>query len=835
MRRMTNKSKVFLLVCFYVFLVLSNTIVVIVILKNTVLAIHLYVVITLFWVILLEQYIISKRKEEASKAKKTFQSIFSKIFQLSTAAMSISSLDDGTIIDISDSFTKILGYEKSDLIGNKRGSLKIYAKNGQLLKIVSTLLEKDQLDNEEIELKDKEGKIHYGIYSARIITVNDEKCIFSSFTDITKRILVEKQFRASEEKYRNIIENNQDMIYITNLDGIFTFVSPGVKRVLGFKPSDLLNKHINKFVVKEDILKIKKITKHMHDERKTIDEFECRVVNQQKDIVWVSINASPTYDEYGNVNGTEGSLHNITKRKQDEIKIKAFQKQKNDISKAINELIQYDNIYEGISKGIKIIGQTVKADRTYFFENTFDNENMIYTVRQRIEWSNGKLTPLIKNPDLKHIEYENIKGVILPLLEKKSLNVMTKDCNQDDLKQILVDQDIKSIYITPIFIEDVFWGFIGFDDCTNDRIWKNEIELLDRYIKSIVINITKNNKFNKQFEQLFIRDQLTGLYNRKYIIERIKEIDSKSNLPIAIIMIDINGLRLVNDMFGMQEGDSVIKKIAQILKETFNKNEVVARIGGDEFGIIIPNSNTNEIYKKRDIVNKEVAKCQTEKLTIGLSFGIAIKEREEEIIDELLHEAELDMYRHKISESTSMLNKGVEVIMNALYAKSEREEQHSKRVSELVIEMGNKLGLNYEKVKQLKTVGLLHDIGKIGIDERILNSPNRLTNEEYEEIKKHAEKGYSILNSIKEFEEISKFVVAIHERYDGNGYPYGIKATDIPYESRIIAIVDAYDAMISKRTYKEPMKKEDVLEELRVNINTQFDPELTQVFIEMMS
>ncbi len=164
--------------------------------------------------------------------------------------------------------------------------------------------------------------------------------------------------------------------------------------------------------------------------------------------------------------------------------------------------------------------------------------------------------------------------------------------------------------------------------------------------------------------------------------------------------------------------------------------------------------------------------------------------------------------------------------------KNKREEEHSHRVSMLCQDMGHALGLTEGDTEELKTIGLLHDIGKIAIEENILNKREELTEDEWQEIKRHPEIGYRILNTVNDMLEIAEYVLYHHERWDGKGYPKGLKGEEIPLQSRIITIADAYDAMTSQRSYRNALQEETAIEELKINSGTQFDPELVRIFIE---
>jgi len=190
------------------------------------------------------------------------------------------------------------------------------------------------------------------------------------------------------------------------------------------------------------------------------------------------------------------------------------------------------------------------------------------------------------------------------------------------------------------------------------------------------------------------------------------------------------------------------------------------------------------------------------------------------------------MYKKKLFESPSMRGKRLKAIINALYEKDKREEQHSRGVSALCESMGKALCLPEKEIETLKTVGLLHDIGKIAIEESIFNKPGKLTEDEWKEIKRHPEIGYRLLNTVNDMSVMAGYVLSHHEKWDGSGYPKGLKGEEIPLQSRIVAVADTYDAMTSERSYRNALPETTALEELRKNAGLQFDPELVRIFIE---
>lgn len=351
-------------------------------------------------------------------------------------------------------------------------------------------------------------------------------------------------------------------------------------------------------------------------------------------------------------------------------------------------------------------------------------------------------------------------------------------------------------------------------------------------IFGIYRDIKEKKKFEMELKYLSYHDQLTGIYNRRFFEEQLKKIDIAGNYPLTIFMIDVNGLKLVNDSFGHSFGDDLLKKVANIIKKSCRPEDIIARLGGDEFVIIAP--KTSSIYAKEisENIKSEASKEKAGTIEISVSIGHGTKCNKEEEINSIIKDAEDQMYKNKLYEGPSMRGKTINTIISTLHEKNKREEQHSHRVSLLCEIIGKAIGLSTEEVGELKTVGLLHDIGKIAIDENILNKPDKLSEYEWEQLKRHSEIGYRILGTVNHMSEMAEFVLAHHERWDGKGYPKGLKGKEIPLQSRIIAIADAYDAMTSERSYRNAMTDETALSELIKNSGTQFDSELVKIFVD---
>lgn len=343
---------------------------------------------------------------------------------------------------------------------------------------------------------------------------------------------------------------------------------------------------------------------------------------------------------------------------------------------------------------------------------------------------------------------------------------------------------------------------------------------------------TEKKKSQDEIKYLSFHDHLTGLYNRRFYEEELVRLDTPRNWPLTIVMGDVNGLKLINDSFGHVTGDQLLIKTAAALTNGCRADDIIARIGGDEFVMLFPKTDAFEAAQLIKRINKILKKETIEGLEISVSFGYQTKTRAADDREEIFKKAEDAMYHNKLYEGPSLKGRVIDNIIAVLNRKSNREEVHSRQVSELCQRMGEVLGLGDYQIKELKAFGLLHDIGKIAIADRILNKPTKLTDVEWLEIKNHAEIGYRILSTNNELTEIAEYVLAHHERWDGKGYPKGLKGQEIPLPARICAIADAYDAMTSERSYQSVLTETVALAELRNNAGTQFDPELVRLFME---
>lgn len=343
-------------------------------------------------------------------------------------------------------------------------------------------------------------------------------------------------------------------------------------------------------------------------------------------------------------------------------------------------------------------------------------------------------------------------------------------------------------------------------------------------------DITERKKVESELFYLSYHDHLTDLYNRRFFEQELKRLDNNRNLPFSIIMCDVNGLKLVNDSFGHDVGDTLLKKTANTIKSACRKGDTIARIGGDEFVVLLPKTTAEEAVQIANNIKELALKENVVNIELSISCGYDTKTTENKSILETIANAENHMYRHKLYERSSVRSKTIELIMDTLFEKSTREAEHSQRVSGICEAIAAKMNFSKDGINQMRIAGLIHDIGKIGVSEKILNKPGGLTIDERRDVERHPEIGWRLLSSTNEFSELAQFVLNHHEKWDGSGYPNGLKGEEITIEARIISVADAYDAMTSERSYRTALTDEEVIKELNRCAGTQFDPKIVNIF-----
>jgi diguanylate cyclase (GGDEF)-like protein/PAS domain S-box-containing protein len=462
-----------------------------------------------------------------------------------------------------------------------------------------------------------------------------------------------------------------------------------------------------------------------------------------------------------------------------------------------------------------------------------------------------------KRSESKYKKLFNKSPVMMAVIDRKGV---VTECNKSALKFIginkkyLIGKHFSNLKV--IFAEDIPGYF---------KIYKNAVEgkkirPFEVYIKAgngktliikccvkslkekgrvdgfllILRDISGIKEAEKKIERLSFHDNLTGLYNRAFFEEEKNRLNTKRQLPLAIIMGDVNGLKIINDVFGHEKGDELLCRIGNILKASLRGNDIVARWGGDEYIIILPKISEEEAQNILKRIKARLKKKSTKTMPLSVSFGLSVKGDIDKDMSEVIKEAEDKMCRHKMIKEQSPRSLIISSLEKALGERDYETEEHVKRIKDLSVKLGRELNLDEESIDNLILLAALHDIGKISIADNILLKIGPLTAKEWEVIKKHPATGYRIAGSLKDIAPIARGILCHHERWDGDGYPEGIKGREIPLISRIISVVDAYDAMTNDRPYRKALSKEEAIEELKKCSGSQFDPYLVKKFISIV-
>jgi diguanylate cyclase (GGDEF)-like protein/PAS domain S-box-containing protein len=350
-------------------------------------------------------------------------------------------------------------------------------------------------------------------------------------------------------------------------------------------------------------------------------------------------------------------------------------------------------------------------------------------------------------------------------------------------------------------------------------------------------DITVRKQAQDRIRYISYHDSLTGLYNRTYFEQEMMALKRSEGIPMALFVCDLDGLKIINDTLGHRSGDWLLQRTAQLLKGCCGPDDIIARIGGDEFALLMHNCNRIGVEYIYQLIKERVEQhnASNPEIPMAISIGYAIRYDPNFSMASLFQEADNNMYREKLHSKQSGHSGLVATLMQALQERDFVTGGHVDRMDELVRDMGEILGLTSNQINDLCLLARFHDIGKVGIPDAILFKPGPLTADEYEQMQQHTEIGYRIARAATDLQPIADWILKHHEWWNGAGYPLGLKGDEIPLECRILAIVDAFDAIISVRPYRAARSVAEALQELELNAGIQFDPFLVEIFVQMIN
>ncbi len=490
-------------------------------------------------------------------------------------------------------------------------------------------------------------------------------------------------------------------------------------------------------------------------------------------------------------------------------------------------------------KGKGFIDARIELNKV--LEDTNEYKNEAEKVLSELTFRNQKYNLLLDSAtdivfQMDHnLRYVEIYGKGLSTLKKNESDFIGKTY-KEVFGESLNEKREQSIYMVMSGRKNVYsWEYVVDKEVIYFETSISPLFDLNENIIGVVgvtRDITEQEMRYQDMVSISNHDYLTGLKNRRVYIDRLNVLETMKDYPFGIVNMDVNGLKIINDAYGHSVGDQALQKTAEVLKQTCDPEHIVSRVSGDEFTIILPKSSEKETKRLKNNLLKAFEHVKIMNIELSVAIGYYIKKDGEKTIDEARMLAENDMYRHKISERKSVKNKAISAILKTLTEKFEEEKTHSKRVQEISVKIGEALDLDIQEIKDLSTAALFHDIGKISIPDEIIRKAGKLTDREFEIMKTHAEVGYEILRAADEYSELAVHASSHHEKWNGSGYPRGLKGEQIPFFSRIISIADAYEAMTADRPYRKALSDDYAVSEIIKYSGIQFDPILSRVFVE---
>ena len=760
-----------------------------------------------------------KKTEEAlSKSQQEFASLFK-----SSPEALVYTDEKSNILDINPRFTELFSYTLKEIKGRNLDDGMIHPpdKMEEGKRLTCEAL-KGHFYCETIRKK-KDGTLFSVVISASQVIIDGQlKGMITLYQDITERKQAEKALQESRNMFFSLFDCSPEAVLYQDEAGTILDINPRFTELFGYTPEEVKGRNIDEGMIypPDKIKEGKRLTQEA-----LAKYLNYETVRRKKDgtLIPVAISTSPVIVEEKH-RGVIALYKDITERKQNE----TMQKVLYNISKVANSPISLKQLYKTIHKELGTI-----IDTTNFYIALVDEkEDKIYFPYHQDE----------KDDDFPIMKFSTTNTLTTYVIKtgKSLLN------NSNQYKE-MVDQGIltpmgtttdKSIWRlgVPLKIEDKTIGAIVVQSYTNPNLYfEKDIKLLE-FVSSQVATAIERKSSEEKIKHLSFHDSLTGLYNRAYFEEELERYNFPRYYPLSIVMLDVNGLKVINDTFGHQEGDRLLQNLSQTLTSVSRQGDILARIGGDEFAILLPSTTSEQAHEFCERIKKA---CQQDKigpiyLRLNISLGHATQEGEYKDINSLLRAADRNMYQDKLFNGKSREKHFLEAFRIILAERDPHTHLHAQRLQELALSLGKRVGLTEYQLGNLKLLALLHDIGKIGIPDSILFKTYILTPSEWKKMREHSRIGYRMAKNIPDFTPIAREILYHHEHWDGTGYPDGLKGEKIPLPSRIISIVDAYDVMQSRRPYKGAVSKTKALKEIKRCAGTQFDPQLVEIFLKIV-
>ncbi len=663
------------------------------------------------------------------------------------------------------------------------------------------------------------------------------KRIITILRDITYLRKSEGLIKEAKRRQEAILNNIPDIAWLKDRESRFIAVNEPFGRACGMAPADVAGK------TDLDIWPRELAERYRADDREVITSGKRKMVEEaladkEEKIKWIETIKTPLHDEKGNIIGTTGIARDITLRREFEGKIRESEERYKKLFEAANDSLIIVDVGTG-----KIIDVNKKAEKL-----------LALPKQQIIGMHQTRLHPLEEADNYR----EKFMDVVRDAIGSEGESIPYVDGEVINSKGEKIPVSI-SASMLEIGGRNIVLGV--FRDMS-------EIRKIERE--------------KKEAEALALIDPHTQLYNYRYFQRRIHsefELAKRRSTPLSVLMIDIDYFKSVNDTFGHEYGDIVLQEFAILLQHTCRGIDVVTRFEGEDFAVILPDTDGRGAYAFAERIQKVIKKHRfgANKVKLRVSIGVsAYPEDNIATVDNLLTAVERCVRLAKeqggnmITTTAHLRKKKVKEVMpdreskervnaitkkfmdllrrnrqntiEAVYAlahtvgaKNAYTEEHSEDMVKYSTEVGRKMGLIDEDIEDIKHGAMLHDIGKLGISEKILLKRGKLTKKEYDIIKKHPQIGADIIRPVHFLKNVVPIILHHHERYDGYGYGSKLKGDEIPVGARIVAVVDVYQALVSNRPYRKAYSKRDALKIIKDESGTHFDPKVVKAFLDILS
>ncbi len=547
-------------------------------------------------------------------------------------------------------------------------------------------------------------------------------------------------------------------------------------------------------------------------------------------------------------------VYTLMKRLMNNLFVKAQKTLETEVKEFSSEVSRTLNLDEVLSAFCELVKKNIDTDTAFIF--IYDSENDKYVQMASTDPLRSSAVSIASDSPLCKWLLKNRTAVMYNDYKK---TVSYKALWESEKKHI---ESLGIKLIVPFINENELVGIGLFTKKMKDKPYTQGELIFLESSASIASIAMKNASLYETIKREAQVDGLTGIYNRKYFIEHFnRDFEMCREDAISLVFINLDDFKLYNELYGNDEGDMALVRFAKIMNNVIGQFGTVARFGGKEFAISLPKCSSVVAKKyvekiREDFVSMQEMSDDTYKKSLTFSAGICSYPASANNPSQMLTNVNMAVYSAKRDGKNKIVvytrEKSIKVpekskisigqeYMSTIYAltaaidaKDHYTFNHSQNVSQYATQLARTIGLDEEHVEIIRQAGLLHDIGKIGIPEAILSKKERLTNEEFEVMKKHVEGAVAMIRHLPSLDYVIPNAITHHERWDGRGYPRGIGGENIPVGGRCLAIADAFDAMVSRRPYKEPMSIADALEEIERNLGKQFDPELGRVFVELI-